>query len=171
MIINISEIAENGLNLNLRREPEWFNSLDTVDGKNGLVSISSDIEFSIQVIKVVKEINVRGTVGFELVTFCSLCLDEVRYNKQLNVNLTLSPSEDVEDEESDVDHETYTGEQIDLNSYFKEQISLSLPFKVKCDQNCKGLCASCGQNLNNGDCNCNTNWEDPRFSVLKGLKV
>ena len=48
---------------------------------------------------------------------------------------------------------------------------LSLPFKVLCQEDCKGLCKECGINLNTGECNCEDKWEDPRFSVLKDIKV
>lgn len=171
MIINISEIAENGLSFNLRKEPEWFNNVDSIDGKNGLVRISSIIAFNMDIIKVVNEISVKGTVEFELVSSCSLCLEEVNQYKKIDINLILSPAENMEEEDYDVDHETYRGDHINLNSYFKEQISLSLPFKVKCDQVCRGLCTGCGQNLNHGNCGCSRKWEDPRFSVLRDLKV
>lgn len=170
MIINLSEIGENGLSFNLKKKPEWFNDYN-VDLKDRLIRINSDIEFSIDLFKVVKEISVKGSVEFEIVSSCSLCLDEVDQLIKLDINFLLSPSENFDEEEYDIDHETYSGEQLDLNDYFRQQISLSLPFKVVCGESCEGLCAKCGKNLNYEKCECNTKWEDPRFSILKGIKV
>ncbi len=169
MIINVSEIAENGLNLNLKKEAEWFNS--STEEKNGLIRVNSDIEFNLDLFKVVREISVKGTVEFGIVSSCSLCLDGVDQHIKIATNLLLSPKETVEEEGADVDHETYEGEHLDLNDYFRQQISLSLPFKVVCNEQCKGLCPKCGINMNSEKCGCDTRWEDPRFSELKGIKV
>ena len=35
-----------------------------------------------------------------------------------------------------------------------------------CKDDCEGLCAKCGKNLNEGECSCDTRETDPRFDVL-----
>jgi uncharacterized protein len=42
--------------------------------------------------------------------------------------------------------------------------------KPLCREDCKGLCAQCGTNLNLGSCDCAPVWEDPRLAGLKALK-
>jgi uncharacterized protein len=41
--------------------------------------------------------------------------------------------------------------------------------KPLCREDCRGLCAVCGANLNRGDCGCAPTWEDPRLAPLKAL--
>jgi uncharacterized protein len=43
---------------------------------------------------------------------------------------------------------------IDVSEDVREEIILGFPLKVLCDSNCKGLCKSCGANLNNERCKC-----------------
>jgi uncharacterized protein len=50
----------------------------------------------------------------------------------------------------------YDGEYIDLVAPVFEQIHLGLPAYPHCSPECKGLCAQCGANLNNGACTCET---------------
>lgn len=48
-------------------------------------------------------------------------------------------------------------------------ISLELPTKVLCSEECKGLCPKCGKNLNEGSCSCPAKEVDPRFAKLLQL--
>ena len=60
---------------------------------------------------------------------------------------------------------------IDLLELAREQIILSLPEKPLCDEECKGLCTSCGADLNEETCTCEPEPADPRMAVLAGLKL
>jgi uncharacterized protein len=51
----------------------------------------------------------------------------------------------------------------------QEQLYLSLPMKPLCQDACKGLCPSCGTNLNRGACDCSNQWIDPRFAALREI--
>ncbi|MCC7460452.1 MAG: DUF177 domain-containing protein [Proteobacteria bacterium] len=53
-----------------------------------------------------------------------------------------------EEEEEDEGLVFYTKQELFLDKIIREQIFLNLPMQRLCDQNCKGLCSSCGQNLN-----------------------
>ena len=58
---------------------------------------------------------------------------------------------------------------LDLDELLRSDILLELPYKYLCSEDCKGLCASCGKNLNEGPCGCNLHQVDPRLEVLKKL--
>ena len=45
--------------------------------------------------------------------------------------------------------------QLDLYETCFEETVLNLPLKHLCDDSCKGLCPTCGKNLNEGPCGCN----------------
>ncbi len=51
----------------------------------------------------------------------------------------------------------------------REQIVLNVPFGVPCRPDCRGLCSQCGQNLNEGTCDCKEQTTDPRFEALRDL--
>ena len=57
---------------------------------------------------------------------------------------------------TDVCHffETPDALEIDLTEGIREDILMALPQKRRCHPDCRGLCPSCGQNLNVRDCGC-----------------
>ncbi len=71
----------------------------------------------------------------------------------------------------DADEEVFDGKVIDLEPIAREQLLLALPMNAVCREDCRGLCAKCGQNLNEKQCGCETKFEDPRFAALKNFKL
>ena len=167
MIINVSEIDENGFELNVVKPNDWLDNINDTD----IISFESDLKFDIYLEKIVNELSLTGNVEFEISSNCSLCLVDVKEKKDIPLMLILSPDDNDSKDQMDDNFETYSGDQIDLSDYLKEQIALSLPFKVVCSDECKGLCSNCGINLNKEDCNCENNWQDSKFAILKNIKV
>ena len=60
------------------------------------------------------------------------------------------------------------GDDADLEEIMTTAFVLNMDAKMLCSEECKGLCSSCGKNLNEGECNC-TKEPDPRLAVLKQL--
>jgi len=59
---------------------------------------------------------------------------------------------------------------IDLDTPLLEDLVLSLDFAYLCKEDCKGLCFTCGHDLNDGDCGCANKKEiDPRLAILAKL--
>jgi uncharacterized protein len=61
------------------------------------------------------------------------------------------------------------GNDIVLDAEVRQVIRLQIPMKNLCRDDCKGLCASCGADLNVGECTCAPANADPRWSKLLGL--
>ena len=66
---------------------------------------------------------------------------------------------------------------IDLGDAISDAVVMDTPFVVLCSEDCKGLCPTCGANLNESDCGClkaaEEDWVDSDenpFAVLKDLK-
>lgn len=61
-------------------------------------------------------------------------------------------------------------ESVDLTEGMREAILCAFPSYPVCRNDCKGLCAQCGKDLNAGECGCvpkeSNRWED-----LSGLKL
>lgn len=58
--------------------------------------------------------------------------------------------------------------QLDLREALRQNLLLALPMQPICKEDCAGLCAQCGKNLNEGPCNCEPPL-DERLSVLGDL--
>jgi len=56
---------------------------------------------------------------------------------------------------------------LDLAPLLREEAILAMPMGVLCRPDCLGLCSECGQNLNEGPCNCEPDDIDPRFAILR----
>ena len=65
----------------------------------------------------------------------------------------------------------YSTEEIDLTPLIQEQVMLALPTRPLCHENCRGLCPSCGVDLNKETCACSTSAADPRMAIFRTLKV
>lgn len=54
----------------------------------------------------------------------------------------------------------FEGDEVDLAPHVWEEMILAGPSKFYCVEDCKGLCPSCGTNLNQGTCTCASEQED-----------
>jgi uncharacterized protein len=57
----------------------------------------------------------------------------------------------------------------DLFPRVREALILEIPIKLLCREDCKGVCRTCGANLNSGDCGCSSEAGDPRWGALKNF--
>jgi uncharacterized protein len=61
-------------------------------------------------------------------------------------------------------------DKINLFNELRDYALLSVPMKKLCKEDCKGLCYTCGKNLNEGLCDCEEQQADPRWQPLVDLK-
>lgn len=102
----------------------------------------------------------------EYVGVCDRCLKETVKNYTVAINRVIVVS--LENEEND-DIAVVPDMQLDLEDFCYPDIVMSLPTKLLCKGDCKGLCSVCGKNLNEGDCGCQTKEIDPRLAALAEL--
>ena len=171
MKLRVSNISESGVHIKALEEPEWLVNLPELCSEGEGIRFLSKIGIDLQVTRVLKEVTVTGNVQLSIQTSCSRCVEPVRIELSPYVSLVLSPADKISDEDDDLEHETYRDDEIDLSNYLMEQIAISLPVKVVCNEDCKGLCAICGTNLNQETCTCESEKVDPRFAILKNLKI
>lgn len=63
------------------------------------------------------------------------------------------------------------GGNLDLRAWARDALALALPAQIVCHEGCRGLCAICGENLNEaGDEHQHDRPPDPRFAKLSELK-
>ncbi len=59
--------------------------------------------------------------------------------------------------------------QLPLADLVMTDMLLELPYKSLCKDDCRGICPTCGKDLNEGPCDCKPDTTDPRLEVLKQL--
>jgi uncharacterized protein len=60
-------------------------------------------------------------------------------------------------------------DSIDMEPLVREQVLLELPLVPLCGPDCRGLCATCGADRNQGPCGCDAAEVDPRWAALEGF--
>ena len=137
--------------------------------------IVAPVDLAFEIHKDKDKFRLVGTVVTELELACSRCLDSFRLPVAAPFDLRYLPASEASSEgEREVDDEDletsyYENDAIDVNELLREQFYLALPMKPLCREDCRGLCAQCGTNLNTGSCDCAPVWEDPRLAPLKQL--
>ena len=62
--------------------------------------------------------------------------------------------------------------QLDIQAWARDALALALPTQIVCREDCKGLCAVCGENLNRaGPDHVHEPEPDPRWAALRDLKL
>lgn len=125
---------------------------------------------------------VSGSITGTVSTECSRCLDSVEYDVEGELEgYLIIPGESEEPEGMDEDEFDYLPEnnQLDFEPILKAAVLVDLPYVPLCSDDCKGLCAQCGANLNDGACDCKPIEDDvvrtdsgkpSQFAALKNFK-
>jgi len=106
---------------------------------------------------------------------CSRCLVSTPLTVRREYRLIFDTREEApaagetELDDADLDTDDYPREGLDLRPILAEQVLLDLPMKPLCGDDCLGLCAQCGKNLNHEQCDCEAP-VDPRLSALGELR-
>ena len=115
------------------------------------------------------EVVARGTARGTLEQECRRCLEPVR--TELAEELTMVFVADAEEEEHGGAYPFEpVGEELDLSDAVREELVLAMNPFVVCKPDCRGLCPVCGQDLNEGSCDCTLDEPDPRWEKLRELK-
>lgn len=122
---------------------------------------------------------VTGIVRASVTGECDRCLEPAAFEVAGEIE-EYYLFEEPEDPESYEDGFELIGPDrvIDLGDAISDAVVMDTPFVVLCQPDCKGLCPTCGANLNEGDCGCaeaaEQAWVDSDenpFAALKGLKL
>ncbi|MQA31389.1 MAG: hypothetical protein GEU82_16410 [Luteitalea sp.] len=149
---------------------------DVVYSRNDDFKIVAPVELGFDIYKDKDQYRLVGKVATSLELNCSRCLEpfvaatETAFDLRYQRHTPVTNPVEREVEEDDLTTAFYENEEIDLGQLMHEQFYLALPMKPLCEEACKGLCSTCGTNLNRGGCQCHPRWNDPRLAVLEALK-
>ena len=109
-------------------------------------------------------LHLEGTLTADMICVCDRCGEEFDSVKEMPLDATIVE----ENPEDDPSLFVLEGNEIDLSEILSTCFILDMETKFLCREDCKGLCARCGKNLNLGPCGCGKEI-DPRFAVLEQL--
>lgn len=154
MILDLSDLVEVGNSRNYLRELD----VDSIDFRGKEISIKDPIKIDLDVLKTDASFVLTGELKVSLMLKCSRCLKEYAHPIEVEISDELF-IEDIEDLKN-----------VDVFPILVSDIILEIPIKPLHDENCKGLCSICGQDLNEGECDCEEEIVDPRLAKLKEFK-
>ena len=123
-----------------------------------------------------EEVELRGKLHTKIGVACGRCLKSVELPIDVEFAERFTPAVSWKDEEQhelsekDLNLAAFDGEAIELDDLVREEIILALPGHVLCDEVCRGLCPTCGADLNAASCDCTSKQIDSRWEKLKDLR-
>ncbi len=138
----------------------------------GPVECSGSLSFS------APEFLLHAHLRYEQTVACDRCLKPVTSEVESDLDLVVSErrrgaqAEAGEHQlgESDLGWVEVTGGQLETGPLVAEQVALNVPMKPLCREECRGICPTCGRDLNEGSCACAESRVDPRWSALAALR-
>ena len=154
------------MHIDLRELPEGLSTLDLelpAEGL-GLTPAEADLDGPLKVHLILDrrgdEIWIRGKARGGAKEECSRCLVPYVQNLDLEFDVFCAKvqhpnvvSHKAVDEEDGGIH-PHDGRVLSIDSEIREAVILGLPMKPLCRDACAGLCARCGEDLNQGPCRC-----------------
>jgi uncharacterized protein len=135
------------------------------------IQISEDVTLSplkgkFRATRTSKGIYLKGKLNSVVETECTRCLETVLLPVDFELDdLYYHPPSAAPTGEFTINDDGI----LDLAPLIRELSLLSIPMQVYCREACKGICVQCGQNLNEGDCDCEVDDIDPRLAGLRAL--
>ena len=101
---------------------------------------------------------------------CARCLEPVNGEFSVTLERTVAAEGTLTEEQLEENVDEYAviaSGMLDLDETIREELLLSFPMRVLCEEDCPGLCSKCGKPLRDGDCGCSKVEIDPRLAILK----
>lgn len=144
--------------------PEGLGIVDLVG-----VPVGAALELDLRLESVMEGVLVTGTVTAPVAGECGRCLTPVSDTltvpvQELFVYPEASTSHDAEDEVAQLQ-----GDFLDLAPTLRDAVVLALPLTPLCREDCQGLCATCGERLEDLPADHTHDTTDARWGALAGL--
>lgn len=142
-------------------------SLDMSDVEfSGFFPLSEPVKFDGTVSNKTSLVELDATIRYSYNAPCDRCGIATVKEHKICVKKSLAPAIEGEDSDSIL---LVPDMKLDLDEFIYAEVIVSLPMKHLCSETCKGICAKCGKNLNDGECDCPKKEIDPRLSALAEL--
>ena len=139
--------------------------------------LASGLDYDVALTNTGEGVLVTGIVRGEATTPCDRCLEPATVDIAGEISCYYLHTEPEVDDEDDEEYGLISHEgTIDIAPAIQGAVVMDLPFIVLCREDCKGLCPTCGCNLNEETCDCAKRAEnevDPMnpFAALASLTL
>jgi uncharacterized protein len=179
LIIRVEDIPAQGKQESFLEEEGPLNERLGGETSNSGLHLSDPIRVQLDLSRTGRILLVKSRVEARVRCTCARCLDSFALTLSSEFKMSLrprpdpnsAPAEETELSREDLETDFYDGEEVDVTPLIQDQILLTLPPKVVCREDCRGLCQRCGINLNRETCQCAGAEADPRFASLKHFRV
>jgi uncharacterized protein len=179
LIIRVEEIPAQGKQESFLEEEGPLNERLGGETTNSGLYFSEPIQVRLDLSRTGGILLVMSRVEARVRCTCARCLDSFALTLSSEFKLSLrprpdpklAPPEETELSREDLETDFYEGEEVDLSPLIQDQVLLTLPPKVTCREDCRGLCQRCGKNLNRETCQCASTEIDPRLAPLKHFRI
>ena len=133
------------------------------------VPVGAELVLNLRLESVMDGVLVSGTATAPVSGECGRCLGPVSELLTVKVQeLFLYPEASTDHDEED-EVLQLQGDFLDLTSTLRDAVVLSLPINPLCQQDCQGLCATCGERLDDLPDQHTHDTTDARWGALAGL--
>lgn len=180
----VADITASGLSLSGDLTGEELGLTDADVSVRGTLAVGLDLR------AIDRTIYVTGVVEGTAIRQCVRCLKDfddplafslrVAYERETKATIAAKRTDPrnrkaaapVEGEPEEQNDELYhfTGDHLELSPMLREQLILASPMHPLCSEECRGLCARCGKDLNEGPCLCGEEPTGNPFQVLRTMK-
>lgn len=113
---------------------------------------------------------VRGDLSVDVALRCSRCLKPFEATIEAFVEEEFFDHSQKDGAELFWDEQILIeGNEIDITSLIEESVIVNIPMKTVCQDDCPGLCPTCGRDLAEGSCDCLSPEIDIRLAPLSKL--
>ena len=163
-------VKQNGASLDIQGVEALEGLSELEDFTNGY-TFSKTVSVEGVLTNIGEHINMNVVAKADWNAECSRCLAPVQGNVVVTVNENFHQVKNPDEVDLDPDGYTYEGDWLVVDRAVADEIISSLPIAQLCMEDCKGLCAECGADLNLKTCNCSSNKINPAMESLKNFKV
>ena len=131
MKIHVKEVPEAGLSQHATYDPK------PLDMERDDIRLTEPFDVEAFITRTEQELIVKADIRCPLLMTCARCLED--FSSHIETDAIFH-------------HKVQPADVVDITDEVRQEIVLAYPMFPICQPACKGLCSTCGQNLNIGPC-------------------
>ena len=131
MKIHVKEVAEEGLSQRATYDPK------PLDMERDDIRLNEPFEVEAFITRTERELIVKADIRCPLLMTCARCLED--FSAHIDTDAIFH-------------YKVQPADTVDITDEVRQEIVLAYPMFPICQTTCKGLCSTCGQNLNLATC-------------------
>jgi uncharacterized protein len=152
--IRVSDLSEQVRQVEFVEQGDALNDLVASSTGFDEQRFEGDITVKAELYRYGGDVHSSGSLSGSLACTCCRCLEDFHRPLARDFKFLLVDSTAYPEGEADEGLDYHNGEEIDLGALAREQALLALDSLALCSEDCLGLCAGCGANLNKTSCSC-----------------